>query len=160
MTRFAFDTAEVNLPHKRLAVRDVRLEAARTGGSAVDASTPFLQGDLQVGGELAIDCPPGGNPFRPGMQASLKLTAPSGAYSRLAVLFLENTAIVPASPKVRTYRWSFLVVARPSADPFGLFPALPAAGEISLDELLRQLGADRSALDTTATFTSEGGFRV
>jgi hypothetical protein len=96
MPSFPFTTGELHLPHTRLPVKDIRLDVAV--GSDTTATAPasvaeFLNGSIQVTGELALDCAP---------------------------------------------------------EP-----------EISLEELLQQLGADRSAVDSNAVrFTSEGGFAL
>jgi hypothetical protein len=90
------------------------------------------------------------------MVGSLKVKAPSGQHSRFPVLIRELLEIRTPAPKLRTYHWSFWVIGRPQADPFGIFPMVPD-GEISLDGLLRQLGASRDEVDWEAAFTSEGG---
>jgi hypothetical protein len=127
---------------------------ARAGGE-------FLSGRIQVSGEFAHECAPSASPFRPGMQAELKVAGPDGAFCRLPVLLTATLAIQPVNPKLRRYRWAYLVPARPSADPLQLFPAPPGgqrlAGEVTLEELLTLLGGEGGSA-TAVQFTSEGGF--
>jgi hypothetical protein len=161
MPSFSFTTGELHLPHTRLPVKDIRLDVV-VGSDPKEAApavvSEFLNGSLRVTGELALDCAPGGCKLRPGLQALLTLPAPDGRATRLSALLIETVAITAPAPGLRTYRWAFLVTARPAADPLRLFPGPEA--EVSLEELLQQLGVDRSAVTSSAVrFTSEGGFQ-
>lgn len=170
MPHFTFPTAELSAEHKRSPVRDVVLQV----------EMPENQSDLQVTGELAVDLINMENRLRLGQMVEIKLTAPDGRFTRLAVLLIELKGIEAPAPKQRVYRWAFLVPVKPGHDPQGMFrrpgepepqplrpptpmsprPATlkedPTAQEISLGELLTQMGADASS--TEVKFTSEGGF--
>jgi hypothetical protein len=170
MPHFTFPTAELTAEHKRSPVRDVVLQV----------EVPENQSDLQVSGELAVDLLNMENRLRLGQMAELKLTATDGRFTRLSVLLIELKGIEAPAPKQRVYRWAFLVPVKPGHDPQGMFrrpgepvpepprpptptslrPATlkddPNAQEISLGELLTQMGAD--AFSNEVKFTSEGGF--
>ena len=169
MPHFTFPTAELTAEHKRSPVRDVVLQV----------EVPEKQSDLQVTGELAVDLINMENRLRLGQMADLKLTAPDGRFTRLVVLLIELKGIETPAPRHRVYRWAFLVPVTPGHDPQGIFrrpgepmpepprpptptpprPATlkndPTAQEVSLGELLSQMGA--AASSNEVKFTSEGG---
>jgi hypothetical protein len=184
MPHYTFPAGELTAEHKRSAVHDIDLDVTLHEAPELRAGPEFLNGSIQVCGELGIDCAPAENRLRPGMLAMLTLAAPDGRYTRLTVLLTGLLGVTAPAAQRRVYRWGFLVPARPSADPTGLFrrpgdppppppltgwpvkirPAVPvltadpAAREVSLEELLSQLGGDGET--TAVRFTSEGGFEV
>ena len=173
MPHFTFTAAELTAEHKRSPVRDVVLQVEPQEGDVP-----------QVTGELAMDLVNMENKLRLGQVVELKLTAPDGRFTRVAVLLIELKGIDAPAPKQRTYRWAFLVPVRPGHDPQGIFrradepapeqpwhqqpfapwdtsprPATlgddPQAQEISLADLLTHLGSSTS--EASLKFTSEGG---
>jgi hypothetical protein len=165
MRSYHFQRAELTADRRAVAVQDVTLvveEEPDSPDTTGKSESGFLTGRLRLTGELAIECPPGGNPLRQGMQAQLRLTGPHRRWTCLAVVILENLAIGVPSAGLRSYRWSFLVCARPGFDPLNLFPKAPVGGhEISLEQLLGEIGGSgpTSGLPEVQ-FTSEGGFRL
>jgi hypothetical protein len=177
MSTYCFRAGDMIAEHRHLSVNDIHLEvlAAAEGEEPRTSPSALLTGPMRVNGRLVLECVPGGNRLRPGMQAELRLSTADYRYTRLQVLILEPLGIETPRPGLRRYRWSFLVVGRSSMDPVGLFPKSPPAAtaaapairprtagkEVSLEELLEQLGSKVPVLEGTAVrFNSEGGFVV
>src|SRR5262249_10240744 len=151
---FTFPDSELAADNRLFRVpATLQVEAATDDALALATPRALLDGTLKVTGVVAVDCAPSQNRLRQGMVGTLKVKAPKGQFSRFPILIRELLEIATPEPKRRAYRWSFWVVGRPHADPFGIFPTAPD-GELTLDGLLRQLGASRDEVAWDAAFTS------
>lgn len=149
---------------------DVRLEVLTRPEVPRPAHGPksdFLNGRIEVTGTLALECKPGENPVRPGMLGMVLVTGPDRRLTRLPSVFLDKPDISVPAPGLRTYGWSFLLVAAPTSDPQHLIPRFPGdfgvlpEGEISLADLLKHYDGELDPLARTAVqFNSEGGFEL
>jgi hypothetical protein len=147
-----------NVDHKKwLDVVNVGLEVI-SNNKPIDPGipNPLLNGKYVIKGVLDQHCLPNRSPINTGSQGVLKLSK-EGRYALLPVLFIERLDIIPAG-SLRCYSWYFGGISKPVDDGFGLLPG-SCQGEISLDDLLEEIGANREMMDQVAVkFDSEGGF--
>jgi hypothetical protein len=172
MPHFTFTHADLFIErgHTRLPVTKADLEVVvhdvpkRPAGMK---GSDLINGKYEVTGELAIEFPSSQNRLRPGMEGVLRVPAPDGRVTRLPVLVLNMGDIEPSPRGVgyRIYHWPFLALARPAVDAHRLLPTPDRTplnvpnGEITLEELLYQLGGEEAKAGLPAVrLNSEGGF--
>jgi|GEM_PF-6311370 len=174
MPQFSFKNVDLVIErgNTRLPVAEALLEvkvhevAELPGGSK---GSDLINGKYEVTGDLAIEFPASQNRLRPGMEGVVRITAPDGRITRLPVLVLGMGEIKasPRGPGYRLYHWQVLGLARPAVDSVRLLPArstspvnLPS-GEVSLEELIYQLGGSSGApSDLKVRLNNEGGFQT
>lgn len=122
MPQYHFPAAELTAEHRRSPIVDLRLDVAIPKETAAAGAGPeLLRGQIQVSGEFVQLCQKSESRLRPGQLVTLKLTGPDGRFAKPQALLTNLKAVEPHSALERKYRWEFLVPARPSHDPAGLF---------------------------------------
>jgi hypothetical protein len=172
MPQFTFKNADLVIErgHTRIPVALAQLDVKVHDVPELPAGmkgSDLINGKYEVSGELAIEFPSSQNRLRPGMEGVLRITAPDSRITRLPVLVLTMGDIKPSPRGVgfRIYHWPILGLGRPGVDAHRLLPTPDARpvnipnGEMSLDELLYQLGGtDAKSAGPSVILNSEGGF--
>src|SRR5262249_16472193 len=114
---------------------------------------PALNGKYVIQGVLDYTGIPNRCPIIAGQIGKLKLSA-DGKFAIHPIMFIDCLDIKPPSPHRRCYTWYFGGVTKP-IDQSGLIDAQPD-GEITLEDLLEDLGATRDMLGGVK-FDAEGG---
>jgi hypothetical protein len=139
--------------HKRwLNVVNVGLEIiANRKAKNPKVANPALNGKYDIQGVFDYIGIANQSPLNAGRVVTLKVSG-DGKFALLPVLLLECLQINTPSPHRRCYTWYFGGLAK----PVGLIET--DDGEISIDDLLEDLGATRDMLGKVK-FDSEGGFQ-
>jgi len=153
---YSFPTGELKKDYYNLKTENVTLEVVG-GKKHTDIANNFLNGTYQIKGILDNDCIKDHSKILPG--SIWKLTVGyENRYSTVDVIFIDILDIVNSPyPRLRRYSWLFGVIKKPTKDQIGFMPQND--GEITLDELLEEIGSNRAEMSTSKKkFTSEGGF--
>jgi hypothetical protein len=156
---YTFKEAELFSGQHNLKVINVIFEVVE---GSVDKSikNECLNGKFTIKGVIENQCLTNESKIRAGSVWNLRIKH-EGLSSVVPVLFLELMEInfLLKSPKMRQYSWFFCVVQRPINDSIGILPKLND-GEISIEELLEQIGYTRGDMEKERThFNAEGAFR-
>jgi len=151
---YSFKNAELKSGGYCLKAENITIETAE-GKKENDARNDFVNGTHRIQGILDNECQPSDSKIRKNAIWQLKLEH-ERKHSLLDILFLDTLDIVP-SRTLRRYTWLFFVVKKPMRDDIG-FVAIKQ-GEVTIDDLLKEMGATRDEMNRTKKkFTSEGGF--
>ena len=119
-------------------------------------ANPALNGKYVIKGIFDHHCIPSQSPIKAGKMGILRLSNGDGKYALLPVLFLDLLGITNAEPRRRCYTWYYGGVSKPTDDNIGLIAS--CQGEISLDDLLEEIGATREMMEALSVkFDAEGG---
>jgi hypothetical protein len=150
---YLFETGNLysDKSHVVLCAENIRLGIIKNTRNNV--GNVFLNGTFEVKGKLNNICFSNESRIQKGNIFTLKIKDKQ-VFSLIPILFLDILDIKPTIDKRRNYEWFFCGIDHPIHDQFKLIEDGIKEGEISLEELVYQLGSIK--VEKTK-FNSEGG---
>lgn len=138
----------------RLTVKNVELDIVE-GKKLYKSTNKLLNGVCKITGTFIDTCPSSNSKISPGSNWKLKIYH-NKKHCSLDILVFKIEKITVPMPGYKDYTWSFIVIGS-EIDQLGIVPN--SNGEISLDELLEEIGFSREEMNKNKRkFDSEGGF--
>ena len=154
---YIFPSAILIEDRYRLNVQNVSLEIVQGTIRDEAVKNDCFNGKVTIKGVLDNLCLRNQSKIKPGLKYTLRLCRGS-QWTLLPVVILGLDKLGESDGTYRSYTWAFCGCQKPQHDRLEMLPG--SNGEVSLDDLLALIGADRSQMEKNkVAFTREGGMK-